>query len=108
MADGGFNFDVQDRQAVEAWKADAEKLNERAAKTVNEAAEILKEFRQTAEGNVFEQVCEFGEGVITGMTQVLAGMNEILSAVNKLIENILSVLGELVSGVSGTSNKVLG
>jgi len=108
MASGSYNFDVQDKAAVQAWKDQAERLNERAAKVVNEAAEVLKEFQQTAEGNVFEKVCEYGEGVITGMTKVLEGMNEILSAVNKLMETILAKIQELVGGVQDKSARVLG
>ena len=51
----------------------------------------LEEFKDTAEGNVFEQVCMYSNQVISGMTQVMQGMNEILSVVDKMVNMILKL-----------------
>lgn len=108
MASGSYTFDVQDTSSVNAWKEAVERLNERAAKVVNEAAQLLQEFSQTAEGNIFEEVCKYSDGVISGMIKVLEGMNEILTAVNKLMTDIKGAIKDLVGGVGSTVSKVLG
>lgn len=106
MAD--YQLNVQDTASVEAWKDRVNALNQRADQAIREAADALREFKDTAEGNVFEEVCKYGEGVVTGMTKVLEGMNEILTAVNKIMETVKSKAQELVSGVVDVIGKVLG
>jgi len=104
----GYQLNVQDESSVREWQQRAQALNERAAQTVREAAEALNEFKDTAEGNVFEEVCKYSDGVISGMTKVLDGMNEILTAVHKLMETVKSTITDLVGGVGGVISKVLG
>lgn len=108
MADNIYGFDVKDRASVENWRKQAQTLNERAAKAVDEAAQILKEFKQTAEGQVFDEVCSYGDGIITGMTQIVSGMNDILEAVNNLMTNIIDAISNMVGGVSDKRNSTLG
>lgn len=103
-----YGLNIQDEASVREWMSRAEALNERAAQTVNEAAQALEEFKETAEGNVFEQVCEYGGNVISGMTKVLEGMNEILTAVNSIMEKAKTVLKDLVDGVGNVVSSVLG
>lgn len=101
-------FNVQDKASVEAWKQRAEELNERANKLVNESADVLAEFKETAEGQVFDQVVEYSGDVIEGVNKVLDGMNEILTVVNKVVESILAKMQELVSEVGNTKGRTLG
>ena len=107
MADN-YTLNVQDTASVEAWKARAQELNERAQRAVNEAAQALNEFKDTAEGNVFEQVCSYSNDIIGGMTNIIKGMNEILTAVNSLMDLIRSKSQELLEGVAGVVSKVFG
>lgn len=104
----GVQFNVQDKASVEAWKERAEKLNEKANKLVNEAADILAEFKETAEGQVFDQVVEYSGDVIEGVNKVLEGMNQILNVVNNIITSIMAKMQELVNDVGNTKNKTMG
>lgn len=108
MAGSNYSLNVQDRASVEDWKQRAQKLNEAAERTIREAAQALDEFKDTAEGNVFEQVCQYSGQVISGMTQVMQGMNEILNAVDKMINMLVEKGKELVDGVIGVVGKVFG
>lgn len=108
MAGSNYSLNVQDQASVNAWKERAQKLNENAERTIREAAQALEEFKDTAEGNVFEQVCSYSGQVISGMTQVMQGMNEILSAVDKMINMIMQKGKELVDGVIDVVGKVFG
>ncbi len=108
MATGNYSLNVQDQASVNDWKARAQKLNEQAERTIREAAQALEEFKDTAEGNVFEQVCTYSNQVINGMTQVMQGMNEILTAVDKMINMVLEKGKELVDGVIDVVGKVFG
>lgn len=108
MASSNYSLNVQDQASVNDWKARAQKLNEQAERTIREAAQALEEFKDTAEGNVFEQVCTYSNQVISGMTQVMQGMNEILSAVDKMVNMILEKGKELVDGVIDVVGKVFG
>lgn len=103
-----FVYDVMETASVEEWKSRAEALNQEADQAVREAAEALKEFQSTAEGNIFEEVCTYGEGVITGMTDVLRGMNEILGAVNKIVEALKARIESLAGGVRDTKSALIG
>ena len=58
---GSFELNVQDSGSVQAWKERAQALNENAERTIREASQVLTEFKDTAEGNIFEQVCSSGE-----------------------------------------------
>lgn len=108
MASRNYSLNVQDQASVNDWKARAQKLNEQAERTIREAAQALEEFKDTAEGNVFEQVCMYSNQVISGMTQVMQGMNEILSVVDKMVNMILEKGKELVDGVIDVVGKVFG
>lgn len=108
MASSNYSLNVQDQASVNEWKARAQKLNEQAERTIREAAQALEEFKDTAEGNVFEQVCTYSNQVISGMTQVMQGMNEILSAVDKMVNMIMEKGKELVDGVIDVVGKVFG
>lgn len=108
MASNNYSLNVQDQASVNDWKARAQKLNEQAERTIREAAQALEEFKDTAEGNVFEQVCTYSNQVIDGMTQVMQGMNEILVAVDKMINMVLEKGKELVDGVIDVVGKVFG
>ncbi len=104
----GMQFNVQDRASVDAWKKRAQELNEKANKLVREAAEVLEEFKQTAEGQIFDKVVEYSSNVIAGVNKVLDGMNQILSTVNDLISSILAKIGEIVTDVGNTQSNVIG
>lgn len=108
MAGNSYSLNVQDQASVNDWKARAQKLNEEAERTIREAAQALDEFKDTAEGNVFEQVCSYSGQVINGMTQVMQGMNEILNAVDKMVNMLIEKGKELVDGVIGVVGKVFG
>jgi len=103
-----YKIDIQDESSVREWQQRAQALNERAAQTVREAADALNEFKNTAEGNVFEEVCKYSDGVISGMTKVLDGMNELLTVVNKVMETVKSTITDLVGGVGSVISSVLG
>lgn len=108
MATTGMGFNIQDKASVEAWKDRAQTLNEKAAQVVREAAEVLEAFRDTAEGQIFEQVVTYSNDVIQGMKKVFEGMNQVLEVVNSLMESAMRVIQELVTGVKTTGNKVVG
>lgn len=99
-------LDVQDSASVESWKTEVQNLNEKTAQVVKEAAQALEEFKQTAEGNVFEDICELGGQIITGTTEVMKGMTELLNAVTKLVDTVKNVGKELVQGVAGVVGKI--
>lgn len=108
MAEGGYQFDIKDQASVNEWKARAEKLNAEADRITREAAQALQDFGKTAEGNVFEEVVKYSDGVITGMTDILKGMNEILTVVNSIMEKILNFGKGLVDGMTSVANAILG
>lgn len=101
-------INVQDKAMVEAWKAKAQKLNERAAAAVKAAQEALKEFQQTATGLVFNKVVEYSGAVISGMTRILEGMNEILNAVTKLINDFMNWISGATSDTNTLKGKTVG
>lgn len=101
-----YQLDVKDSASVESWKADVQKLNEQTERTVKEAAQALAEFRNTAEGNVFEEVCNLSENVISSTVEVMKGMTELLNAVTKLVDTIKNVGKELASGVVSVVSKM--
>lgn len=103
-----YSLDVKDTASVESWKSEVQRLNERTEQTVREAGNALNEFRSTAEGNVFEQVCGYSDQIISGTTKVLQGMTEILNAVNDFMNMVKSKGAELVQGVAGVIGKVFG
>ena len=103
-----YSVNVQDSASVESWKSDVQRLNERTEQVVREAAQALEEFRSTAEGNVFEKVCDYSGQVISGTTKVLQGMTEILNAVNDFVNMVKNKGAELVQGVAGVVGKVFG
>lgn len=103
-----YTLNVQDTASVEAWKEKANDLNQRAARAVQEAGQALNEFKDTAEGNVFEEVCKYSDSVISGMTKVLEGMNEILTAVNSIMDKIRQTMQDLVGGVGDLVGSVFG
>lgn len=105
---GNYTLDVKDTASVQDWKERAQALNERADKAIKEASQALNEFKDTAEGNVFEQVCSYSDQIISGMTQVMKGMGEILSAVDSLMNMIKQKSQELIEGVAGVVSKVFG
>lgn len=105
---GSMEFNIQERASVEAWKNRAQELNEKAAQIVREAAQVLEAFRDTAEGQIFEQVVTYSNSVIEGVKDILKGMNQVLEAVNSLMESAMRVIQELVSGVKDTGTKVIG
>ncbi len=108
MAGNSYSLNVQDQASVNAWKERAQKLNEDAERTIREAAQALDEFKDTAEGNVFEQVVQYSGQVITGMDQVMKGMNEILTAVDNMVNMLINKGKELVDGVIDVVGKVFG
>ena len=105
---GSFELNVQDSGSVQAWKERAQALNENAERTIREASQVLTEFKDTAEGNIFFFLCSSGEQMISGMTQVMKGMAEILSAVDNLMNMIKQKSQDLVSGVVDVVRNVFG
>jgi len=101
-------LNVQDQASVNQWKQRAETLNQQAVKLVKEAGEALKEFKNSAEGQIFDEVVTYSSGVIDGMGKVLEGMNKILETVNKLVDSAKQKIGELVGDVKSVASKVLG
>lgn len=108
MASNNFVLDVKDTASVQAWKDRAQALNDRTEKTIREASQVLDEFKDTAEGNVFEQVCQYSGQVISGLTDVMKGVNQILSAVDSMMNLIKQKSSELLEGVAGVVSKVFG
>ena len=104
----GYGFDVKDEASARAWKEKVQRLNDQTERTVREAAQVLAEFKSTAEGNVFEQVCTYSDNVITGLTEVMRGMNKILSAVDGVINMVKEKGKELVDGVIQAGRNFLG
>lgn len=103
-----YQLDVQERASIQAWKDKAEQLNKDAQRAVNEAADALNEFKNTAEGNVFEQVCEYSGQIISGMADVATGMLEIINAIENLMNLIQRTGQALVEGVAGVVGKIFG
>lgn len=103
-----YSLNIQDTASVEEWKSRAEQLNRDADAAVKDAAQALTEFKTMAEGNIFEEVCTYGDGIITGMTDILKGMDEILSAVNKIMEDVKAKIAELAGGVRDTKSTLIG
>lgn len=101
-------IDVQDSASVESWKSEVQALNEKTAQVVKEAAQALEEFKQTAEGNVFENICDLGAQIISGTTEVMKGMTELLNAVTKLVDTVKNLGKDLVQGVVGAVGKIFG
>lgn len=108
MAANNFVLDVQDSASVQAWKDRAQALNERTEQVIKEASQVLDEFKDTAEGNVFEQVCQYSGQVISGLTEVMRGINSILTAVDSMMNLIKQKSAELIEGVAGVVSKVFG
>lgn len=106
MASSNYTLDVQDSASVDSWKRDVQALNERTEKTVRDAAQALAEFKQTAEGNVFDEICTLSDQIISGTTEVMKGMTELLNAVTKLVDTVKNLGKELVSGVAGVVGKI--
>ena len=79
-----YTLDVQDSASVESWKSEVQKLNEETEQAVKEAGQALADFKNTAEGNVFEEVCNLSNDIISGTVEVMRGMTELLNAVTKL------------------------
>ncbi len=71
-------LDVQDSASVDSWKREVQTLNEKTEQVVKEAGQALDEFKGTAEGNVFEEVCKLSSQIITGTSEVMKGMTELL------------------------------
>lgn len=103
-----FELNVQDSTSVQNWKEAAGRLNERAEQAIREASQALVEFKDTAEGNVFEQVCSCGDQMITGMTDVMKGMAKILEAVDNLINMVKQKSQELIEGVGNVVRNIFG
>ena len=101
-----YQLDVQDSASVEAWKAEVQRLNERTAQAVKEAGQALEEFKNTAEGTVFDEVCKLSSEIITGTTEVMKGMTELLNAVTKFTNLLKQKAGELAQGVVGVVSKM--
>lgn len=101
-----YTLDVQDSASVESWKSEVQRLNERTERTVKEAGQALEEFRNTAEGNVFDEVCKLSGQIITSTTEVMKGMTELLNAVTKFVDLIKSKGMELAQGVVGVVSKM--
>lgn len=101
-----YTLDVQDTASVDSWKSEVQELNERTERTVKEAAQALEEFRTTAEGNIFEAVCDLSSQIVTGTTEVMKGMTELLNAVTKFVDLIKSKSAELVQGVANVASKL--
>jgi len=99
-------LDVKDSASVESWKAAVESLNEKTEQTVKDAARALEEFKTTAEGNVFEEICNLSGQIITGTTEVMKGMTELLNAVTKLVDTVKNLGKDLVSGVANVVSKI--
>ncbi len=106
MASSNYTLDVQDSASVESWKREVQLLNERTEKTVKEAAQALQEFKQTAEGNVFDEICNLSNQIISSTVEVMKGMTELLNAVTKLVDTVKNLGKELVSGVVGAVSKI--
>lgn len=94
-----YTLDVQDSVSVESWKTEVQQLNERTEKAVKEAGEALSEFKQTAEGSVFDEVCNFSSQIITSTTEVMKGMTELLNAITKFVNLVKSTSQDLLEGV---------
>ena len=105
---GNYVLDVKDSASVESWKAEVQKLNEDTERVVKEAAQALDDFRGTAEGNVFEEICKLSSDIISGTTQVMKGMTELLNAVTKLVDTVKNLGKDLVQGVAGAVGKIFG
>ena len=101
-------IDVQDSASVDSWKSEVQALNEKTAQVVKEAANALAELKDTAEGNVFESICDLSGQIISGTTEVLKGMTELLNAVTKLVDTVKNLGKDLVSGVATVVGKILG
>lgn len=101
-------LNVQDSASVESWKREVQALNERTERVVKEAGQALEEFKNTAEGNVFEQVCSYSAQIISGTIEVAKGMFKILEAVDNIVNLIKSKTSELIQGVAGVVSKVFG
>ena len=103
-----FILNIQTEASVNAWKARAQELNERAKKTVDEAMELLKDMPDIATGNFFNQVVELGNQVCTGMIQVMNGMQELFSAVTKIVDMAKAAIGGLVDLAGNVIKSVMG
>ena len=103
MADWGLN--VQEKSSVDNWTQRAKALNERATQIVKEGEQAVSEFKTAAEGQIFEKVAEYSDGVIKGMGDVLKGMNQMLDTVNKLVSKTTEKIKDLVGGVDALSKK---
>lgn len=101
-----FVLDVQDSASVDSWKNEVQALNERTEKAVREAGQALEEFRGTAEGNVFEEVCKLSSQIITSTTEVMKGMAKLCEAVTDFANLVKNVGRDLAEGVVGFVSKM--
>ena len=103
-----FTLDIQDQASVNAWTKRAEALNEKAARIVREAMNILQEFKATAAGQIFDNVVECSNKVIEGVNKILEGMRKILEGVQNFMKTVMSKIKEVVSDVVNVRKNVIG
>ncbi len=90
---------IRDEASVNGWKADAERLNERANTIIQQSMDLLKSFSEMAEGNIFTQMISLADQVVQGMTKVMESLTELLNAVTELVNYVKNILSNLVEGV---------
>ncbi len=102
----GFILNIQTEAEVNAWKARAKELNERAKKSVDEAMELLKEMPNIATGKFFNEVLEIANEVCTGMQKILEGMQQLFDVVVRIVSKAKEIVGELIDAAIGTKRKI--
>jgi len=90
---------IEGREAAEAWKREAQELNEETQTLLNEVSELLKSVRDFSEGTLVDEIVDLGSNLVTATTKLMEGMNMIFDVVN----NLLNILMELFNNASANT-----
>ena len=92
-------LDFKGRAAAEAWKAEAEALNERTEQKLKQVTACLQDIKGESVGDMVDHLFEAGGEMIEATTVMAKAMRGIVDMVSKMISSFIQALADAVSGV---------
>ena len=99
---------VNDRDTAEQWLEIVEAINEDYKVAMEDAANVLKEMQQNADGTLIDEFVNLGDSLLTATHEVFTAISAIKQTVNAILNKVDEFKGAAVENIKGAVTRIFG
>lgn len=105
---GNVQVAIKDEQTARQWLEMVNVINQDYKVAMQEAANVLEDMQNFADGTLVDEFVSFGSGLLTASEAVFEGINAIADTVTQVISTVSNFVEEAEGFIKNAVNQIFG